>query len=100
MRYARDLTPVCNAARAVDLWIMGWNHMYKYPEYMRLPECQYYPPHTDCPIPPGEAPAWCFVPLDPEGILSSVPGVLTTFIGFHFGNVLIEYSVRCVMSHL
>ena len=88
-----DLSPACNAARQVDLWVLGWDHMYKAPEYMRLPACQYYPVFNDCPKPVGQAPPWCFVPQDPEGILSSLPGVLTTFIGFHFGNVLIQYEV-------
>lgn len=92
-----DLSEKCNAARQVDLWIMGWDHMYTTPEYTRSAECQFNVTYSDCPrpLPPGNdsAQAWCFVPMDPEGILSSLPTVLTTFIGFHFGNVLIHYKV-------
>jgi heparan-alpha-glucosaminide N-acetyltransferase len=89
-----DLTEACNAARQVDLWIMGWDHMYPTPEYRRSSECQYITTYFDCPkMPHDGAQNWCFVPMDPEGILSSLPTVLTTFIGFHFGNVLIQYTV-------
>jgi heparan-alpha-glucosaminide N-acetyltransferase len=101
-----DLGPACNAARAVDHWILGWSNMYSqanhpgsYPELFRLKDCQEHPVYADCPKPPGEAPPWCYVPFDPEGTLTSFPTVLTTFIGFHFGNVLIHYkvSVRLAM---
>jgi heparan-alpha-glucosaminide N-acetyltransferase len=34
------------------------------------------------------AAAWCHSQLDPEGVLSSFPAVLTTFIGWHFGRVI------------
>ena len=91
-----DLTEACNAARQVDLWIMGWNHMYSTPEYTRASQCQNYTTYSNCPNP--DAPAWCFVPMDPEGILSSIPAVLTTFIGMHFGNVLIEHKVSRIHS--
>ena len=36
---------------------------------------------------------------DPEGILASIPTVLTTFIGMHFGNVLIAHKVSLLMDH-
>ncbi len=88
-----DLTEACNAARRVDYMIMGWKHMYSTPEYTRSASCQRYPTFSDCPLPANEAAPWCHVPMDPEGILSSMPAVLTTFIGFHFGNVLIQYPV-------
>jgi len=87
-----DLTEACNAARQVDLWIMGWDHMYTTPEYTRSASCQVYPTYSDCPLPMNEAAPWCFVPMDPEGILASLPTVLTTFLGFHFGNVLIHFK--------
>jgi hypothetical protein len=33
---------------------------------------------------------WCRAQLDPEGVLSSVPTVLTTWLGLHFGLVLVH----------
>ena len=35
-------------------------------------------------------PAFCHARLDPEGALSSIPTVLTTWLGLHFGLVLVH----------
>lgn len=108
-----DLTPACSAARLVDHALLGgYEHLYSSGEFARLPECSSCSP-SDCPRPlpmhyctlenkslcppklfsnncTGGACAepWCKGQLDPEGVLSSFPAVLTTFIGFHFGRVI------------
>lgn len=43
-------------------------------------------------VPGGCAEEWCYGRLDPEGILSSIAVVVTTFIGFHFGMVLQRFD--------
>ena len=43
--------------------------------------------------PPGQsAPGWCEAQLDPEGVLASVPCVLTVWLGMHVGLVLTHYK--------
>ena len=39
-----------------------------------------------------EKPGWCKTQLDPEGTLASMPTVLTTWLGLHFGLVLTHFS--------
>ena len=34
----------------------------------------------------------CNARLDPEGVLASVPCILTTWLGLHFGLVLVHHS--------
>jgi hypothetical protein len=85
----------------VDRWIMGFNHMYQYPEYTRSQDCAAHSPYSDCPYPADAAPAGCFVPQDPEGILASQASVFTTFLGYFFGNILIHHQVpACKLSDL
>ncbi|PNY04374.1 heparan-alpha-glucosaminide N-acetyltransferase-like protein, partial [Trifolium pratense] len=38
------------------------------------------------------APAWCYAPFEPEGILSSISAILSTIIGLHYGHVLIHFQ--------
>jgi len=40
----------------------------------------------------SSAAAWCFGRLDPEGVLSSVPTVMTAWLGLFFGNVLVHHK--------
>ena len=35
---------------------------------------------------------WCYGRLDPEGTLTSIPAVVTTYTGFHFGMVLYYFE--------
>lgn len=45
---------------------------------------------------PKDAPDWCTAYMyDPEGILATVPSVLTTVLGVHYGRVL-KVSQICV----
>ncbi|XP_045826524.1 uncharacterized protein LOC123918501 isoform X3 [Trifolium pratense] len=49
------------------------------------------------------APAWCYAPFEPEGILSLISAILSTIIGLHYGHVLIHFqlytlSYVCVTS--
>ena len=82
-----DLTPKCSAARMVDAWILGWQHMPHDMFAHRLPECSACYP-GDCPREDSHRPGWCRVPFEPEGVVSSLPTVTTTWIGMHFGLVL------------
>lgn len=73
-----DLTPQCSAARMVDEWLLGWSHMYD-------EGCEGC---SECNPPAGQKQAiWCDARYDPEGVLSSVPTVMTTWLGLHFGQV-------------
>ncbi len=40
-------------------------------------------------LPKKDAPAWCFAHVyDPEGALATVPSVMSTWLGLHFGHVI------------
>ena len=86
-----DLTPACSATRYVDHWLLGYEHMYDGGPFKRSHWCSGCAP-DECDLPDGqEKPGWCDSKLDPEGVLSSVPTVLTTWLGLHFGLVLSHY---------
>ena len=96
-----DLTPKCSATRMVDSWLIGYEHMYGSGEFTRSKWCSGCPPMGEsnhCPLlntTTGKQiviPGWCHARLDPEGILSSVPTVLTTWLGLHFGLVLSHHQ--------
>ena len=73
-----DLTPACSATRYVDTWLLGYEHMYDGGPFKRSHWCSGCAP-DECDLPDGkEKPGWCDSKLDPEGVLSSVPTVLTT----------------------
>jgi heparan-alpha-glucosaminide N-acetyltransferase len=96
-----DLTPKCSALRMVDTWLLGPHHMYDGGEFERSHWCSACPPLDDsdgCPLP--TRPGWCHARLDPEGVLSSMPTVLTTWLGLHFGLVLVHHpSVSYRLQH-
>lgn len=88
-----DLTPACSAARLVDRWFLTWDHMCHDLFAHRLPDCSSCYPEN-CPIPlnsPDRAP-WCDARFEPEGILASIPTVVTVWIGMHYGLVLQHYK--------
>lgn len=108
-----DLSPGCSAARWVDQNLMTFAHMYPHGEFTRSHWCSSCSPseckkpmflpelvnntRTSWPVSDscvGDecAAPWCAARLDPEGTLSSMPGVLTTFIGYHFGMVLTHFE--------
>ena len=52
------------------------------------------PGHIDCPHTHANGtdltPSWCRAQLDPEGTVASIPTVCITFLGLHFGLVLVH----------
>ncbi|MCO5572270.1 hypothetical protein L7F22_026023 [Adiantum nelumboides] len=82
------MSPGCNAVGYVDRLIMGISHLYKRPAYKRTQECSVNSP-LNGPL-PLNAPAWCLAAFDPEGLLSSIPAIVTCFIGAHYGHVLLH----------
>ena len=87
-----DLSPKCSAARYVDQMILGWKHMCSDLFAHRTPECSSCYPEN-CPILPANAtPSWCHANFESEGLLATLPTVLTTWIGMHFGLVLHHYK--------
>lgn len=82
-----NISPACNAVSFVDRSILGISHLYRHPAYRRTKECSVDSPY-DGPL-PEDAPAWCLAPFDPEGLLSSLPAVVTCFIGAHYGHILL-----------
>jgi heparan-alpha-glucosaminide N-acetyltransferase len=78
-------SPACWAGGYVDRIILGQKHIYHPAEKIRLAVCSSCSPSL-CPLPLKERPVWCDAPAyDPEGILATVPTVLSTVIGLHFG---------------
>lgn len=83
-----SMSPSCNAVGFLDRLIMGMSHLYRSPTYKRTKECSINYPFTG-PL-PDNAPSWCLAAFDPEGLLSSIPAVVTCFIGAHYGHVLLH----------
>ncbi|XP_058083170.1 uncharacterized protein LOC131231094 [Magnolia sinica] len=84
------LGPACNAVGYVDRKVWGINHLYSSPVWTRLKTCKGTSPeagqiHED-------APAWCYAPFEPEGLLSSITAILSGIIGVHYGHVLIHFK--------
>ncbi|CAI0379860.1 unnamed protein product [Linum tenue] len=86
-----SLDPPCNAVGFVDRVLLGLEHMYQHPLYIITEQCSVNSPDYG-PLPP-KAPYWCLAPFDPEGILSSLMVAITSFIGLHFGHVLLHVKV-------
>jgi len=70
-------TPECNAAREIDLKILGVSHILQNPPYTRSHTCN---PSDSSPIPEH-----CLRPFDPWGVLPSLPAIVASFIGYHYG---------------
>ncbi|KAL6558018.1 hypothetical protein OROMI_018368 [Orobanche minor] len=66
-----DTGPACNAAGMIDCMILGVNHLYRKPIYVRTKQCSINSP--DYGQLPPDAPSWCQAPFDPEGYLRSDP---------------------------
>ncbi|KAK8468058.1 hypothetical protein PHAVU_007G216500 [Phaseolus vulgaris] len=82
-----SLEPPCNAVGFVDRLILGEDHLYQRPVYIRTEECSVNSPDYG-PLPPN-SPGWCLAPFDPEGILSSLMAVITCFMGLQFGRIIV-----------
>ena len=88
-------TPECSAASYWDRTLLGQIHLGEWMS-VRMAECSNCTP-GNCPKP--GAPSWCFAYMyDPEGLLASIPTVLTTVLGMHFGRVL-KVCPRAVTDH-
>eukprot|EP00249_Psilotum_nudum_P003717 c17189_g1_i1 orf=372-1841(+) len=81
----------CNAVGHVDRKILGFSHLYTRPEWTRAKPCDIRSPNEADSFREG-APAWCYAPFDPEGILSSISSILSTILGIHYGHVLINFK--------
>ncbi|KAK9161560.1 hypothetical protein Syun_007901 [Stephania yunnanensis] len=77
----------CNAVGYVDREVLGINHLYIHPAWIRSKACSENSPYEG-PF-RKDAPSWCQAPFEPEGILSSISSILTTIVGVHCGHVLI-----------
>ena len=85
-------TPQCSAASYWDRTILGQAHLGSWMS-MRLSDCSTCSPGA-CSL-PSNAPNWCTAYMyDPEGLLASVPTILSTMLGIHFGRVLKVRSCR------
>ncbi|KAF4364778.1 hypothetical protein F8388_018454 [Cannabis sativa] len=82
------LDPPCNAVGYIDRKVLGINHMYHHPAWKRSIACTENSPYEG-PF-RRDAPAWCYAPFEPEGIISSISAILSTIIGVHFGHVLVH----------
>ncbi|KAK4742254.1 hypothetical protein SAY87_000255 [Trapa incisa] len=87
-----DTSPACNAVGMIDRKVLGINHLYRKPTYLRTKQCSTKSP-ANGPLPPN-APSWCQAPFDPEGLLSSVMAIVTTLIGLHFGHIMVHFKAR------
>ncbi|XP_044462374.1 heparan-alpha-glucosaminide N-acetyltransferase-like [Mangifera indica] len=83
-----DTGPACNAVGMVDQKILGIQHLYKKPIYLRTKQCSIHSPDYG-PL-PLDAPSWCRAPFDPEGLLSSVMAIVTCLIGLHYGHIIVH----------
>jgi heparan-alpha-glucosaminide N-acetyltransferase len=85
-----SLTEGCNVPRYIDEKVLGSNHMYQVPTYVRSEACSFCAP-SYCPRPRGpHTPDWCFHAFDPEGITTTFSAVTSSLIGLFFGHILIS----------
>ncbi|KOM34858.1 hypothetical protein LR48_Vigan02g100800 [Vigna angularis] len=85
-----SLEPPCNAVGFVDRLILGEDHLYQRPVYIRTKECSVNSPDYG-PLPPN-SPGWCLAPFDPEGILSSLMAAITCFMGLQYGRIIVLFQ--------
>ena len=101
-------TPECSASSYFDRLLLGQEHLGVWMS-KRLPECS-----TCSPQQPGhwapkgcewnpQAPPWCFTHMyDPEGVLSTIPSVMSVWVGAHFGRLVAAEGIsrpRGVLTH-
>ncbi|KAK3120358.1 hypothetical protein QOZ80_9AG0686300 [Eleusine coracana subsp. coracana] len=83
-----DTQPGCNAAGMIDRRVLGIQHMYTRPVYLKTMQCSINSPRNG-PL-PSDAPSWCEAPFDPEGLLSSLMAIVTCLIGLQIGHVVVH----------
>lgn len=82
--------PGCNAVGMIDRSVLGIQHLYTRPVYLKTEWCSIDSPGNG-PL-PSDAPAWCEAPFDPEGLLSSLMAIVTCLIGLQFGHVIVHFK--------
>ncbi|KAF8694368.1 hypothetical protein HU200_038292 [Digitaria exilis] len=82
--------PGCNAVGMIDRHVLGIQHLYKHPVYLKTVECSINSPQNG-PL-PSDAPTWCEAPFDPEGLLSSLMAIVTCLIGLQIGHVIVHFK--------
>ncbi|KAJ1275762.1 hypothetical protein BS78_05G161300 [Paspalum vaginatum] len=85
-----DTGPGCNAVGMVDRRVLGIQHLYTHPVYLKTAQCSINSPQNG-PLPSG-APTWCEAPFDPEGLLSSLMAIVTCLIGLQIGHVIVHFK--------
>ncbi|KAH1259869.1 hypothetical protein GmHk_02G003140 [Glycine max] len=103
-----SLEPPCNVVGFIDRLILGEDHMYQRPVYIRKKECSVNSPDYG-PLPP-DPPGWCLAPFDPdgpqaEGILWSVfsfslllVGYILEILGMPLSKALYTLSYMCITA--
>ncbi|XP_051198105.1 uncharacterized protein [Lolium perenne] len=89
--------PGCNAVGMIDRSVLGIQHLYTRPFYLKMARCSIDSPRNG-PL-PSDAPPWCQAPFDPEGLLSSLMATVTCLVGLQFGHVIVhckEHDERMV----
>uniref|UniRef100_A0A0E0R9G0 Heparan-alpha-glucosaminide N-acetyltransferase catalytic domain-containing protein n=1 Tax=Oryza rufipogon TaxID=4529 RepID=A0A0E0R9G0_ORYRU len=86
-----DTGPGCNAVGMIDRSVLGIQHLYAHPVYLKTEQCSMASPRNG-PLPPN-APSWCEAPFDPEGLLSSLMAIVTCLIGLQIGHVIVHFKV-------
>lgn len=81
------ITEQCNAAYYLDHKILGNNHMYQTPTYIRSDGCSTCYP-AFCPR--VDPKPYCSRAFDPEGILTSMSAATSALLGLAFGHVLVH----------
>lgn len=85
-----DTGPGCNAVGMIDRRVLGIQHLYTRPVYLKTEQCSINSPRNG-PL-PSDAPSWCEAPFDPEGLLSSLMAIVTCLIGLQIGHVIVHFK--------
>ncbi|KAL5581212.1 hypothetical protein UlMin_013654 [Ulmus minor] len=85
-----DTGLACNAVGMIGRKILGIQHLYRKLVYARSEQCSINSPDSG-PL-PMDAPSWCQVLFDLEGLLSSVMAIVTCLIGLHFGHIIVHFK--------
>uniref|UniRef100_A0A0E0MG42 Heparan-alpha-glucosaminide N-acetyltransferase catalytic domain-containing protein n=1 Tax=Oryza punctata TaxID=4537 RepID=A0A0E0MG42_ORYPU len=85
-----DTGPGCNAVGMIDRSVLGIQHLYAHPVYLKTEQCSMDSPRNG-PL-PSNAPSWCEAPFDPEGLLSSLMAIVTCLVGLQIGHVIVHFK--------
>ncbi|KAF0897017.1 hypothetical protein E2562_031317 [Oryza meyeriana var. granulata] len=85
-----DTGPGCNAVGMIDRSVLGIQHLYTRPVYLKTKQCSIDSPRNG-PL-PIDAPSWCEAPFDPEGLLSSLMAIVTCLTGLQIGHVIVHFK--------